>query len=389
MSKNKFINIFSFYCCLFAFFSATNLHAYEVRLIAAPENCLDSYNKIHNTNYKLGVNETEGLPFYLSMGQAGILDEIQSNNYHESVQNAVMLASLAAKRSLAESRVVQIKQDLIDEYEQERDSGVKPELKKEGEMTVWDKAKWVIRNKLEDSLDLDQLDKEVAKRSQEMGRILSQKYIEQAITTKAYEEIIGMSNVFIQTSPTDVCVLSTKSEETEALAIALGSGEFDSIKDETKIGKTLQEIIPDTKKEGALLELIGSFGLIVHRDQKGQLVLVSYAQAGALNETPTELIVASKKSETRARAQIAAFQEEVISVNDEMKFLEVKTTYEDTLKAKLFSENSMSSRIKASTSSRLTGIDIYSTWYAEHPISNQPVAGTVLVWTPETTEFKF
>tara|TARA_Y100000588_G_C14035276_1_gene830442 strand:- start:46 stop:1017 length:972 start_codon:yes stop_codon:yes gene_type:complete len=323
------------------------------------------------------------------MGQAGILDEIQSNNYHESVQNAVMLASLAAKRSLAESRVVQIKQDLIDEYEQERDSGVKPELKKEGEMTVWDKAKWVIRNKLEDSLDLDQLDKEVAKRSQEMGRILSQKYIEQAITTKAYEEIIGMSNVFIQTSPTDVCVLSTKSEETEALAIALGSGEFDSIKDETKIGKTLQEIIPDTKKEGALLELIGSFGLIVHRDQKGQLVLVSYAQAGALNETPTELIVASKKSETRARAQIAAFQEEVISVNDEMKFLEVKTTYEDTLKAKLFSENSMSSRIKASTSSRLTGIDIYSTWYAEHPISNQPVAGTVLVWTPETTEFKF
>ena len=127
--------------------------------------------------------------------------------------------------------------------------------------------------------------------------------------------------------------------------------------------------------------LTASYGLQVGTDTNGELYIISYAQASAIDRSAGSINNAKMIAETRARGQIAQFQNEAVDVFKNLENIELSTTYKDGT-SNNYSERNFTARTKAAASLNIAGVEQYDWWAANHPFSQKPVVGAILVWQP-------
>ncbi len=302
-------------------------------------------------DFKVGKNIRGRSLIFLGKGVADISAKPQDPNYIDAIQNAVVLAGLRAKTSLAEFRSADIKTETIDRTMEAISSGV----------PVSDYGK------RQDALD---------EREENYNNLRIEH-----ITTLAYSEIAGMKNAQIQIKKDKVCVLSVWTDRTKRWANELGESNYKALANLRPGKSDYQALIPNKKDKSGLATLTASYGLQVGTDTNGELYIISYAQASAIDRSAGSINNAKMIAETRARGQIAQFQNEAVDVFKNLENIELSTTYKDGT-SNNYSERNFTARTKAAASLNIAGVEQYDWWAANHPFSQKPVVGAILVWQP-------
>ena len=365
--------------------------------------CMDEFNNNVSSKqksarnyqpFKTGKNLRSGNLIFFGEGFADIESIPEDPNYIDAVQNAISLAGLRAKKDLALFRSVEINREIIDraleaissgvpvsDYGQRRDDLDKRELdySKKGigeKFYMWIDGKldsWV-GEKASIKEDRDQLEKE-------LENVLSQRVFKEIITTLAYSEISGMKNTQIQVKKDKVCVLSVWTQRTKRWADELGNANYEALKLLRPGKKSVESLIPNKKSKEGLEDLLSLYGLNIDVDNNGELILISYAQAGAIDRSSSAINTAKRIAENRARGQIAQFQSEAVDVYENLENIQISTSYVDDTTSN-YSERNFTARTKSASLLNIAGVELYDWWAAMHPLNKKPVVGVVLVWKP-------
>ena len=86
-----------------------------------------------------------------------------------------------------------------------------------------------------------------------------------------------------------------------------------------KPSKPFSRRIPNHKSQEGLKELLGMFGAHIARNEKGEMGIISYAQAGSQRSDSTSLGFAFNVATAKARAQISQLSNENISVQNKLQ----------------------------------------------------------------------
>lgn len=345
-------------------------------------------------DFKVGKNIRGRSLIFLGEGVADISAKPQDPNYIDAIQNAVVLAGLRAKTSLAEFRSADIKKETIDRTMEAISSGVpvsdygkRQDALDEREenynnMGIEQKFVEFINRKLDDWIgEREAIAEDRAQLEKELENVLSQTAFGEVITTLAYSEIAGMKNAQIQIKKDKVCVLSVWTDRTKRWANELGESNYKALANLRPGKSDYQALIPNKKDKSGLATLTASYGLQVGTDTNGELYIISYAQASAIDRSAGSINNAKMIAETRARGQIAQFQNEAVDVFKNLENIELSTTYKDGT-SNNYSERNFTARTKAAASLNIAGVEQYDWWAANHPFSQKPVVGAILVWQP-------
>ena len=146
------------------------------------------------------------------------------------------------------------------------------------------------------------------------------------------------------------------------------------------VGKRpIKEQIPADRKV-----LLSTFGVQQKIDENGNLVLVSFGQAGAVTDSPQSANAARNKAKMQAMAAIREFAGESVAVTTDAinaesveEFENAAESYEDV--------SAYSQKVKAVAESlKISGIATIKNWEAKHPLTGRMVYGVVCAWSPES-----
>ena len=372
--------------------------------------CLETFNNKNKAKHDEAIKKNPNIPPYrdfkldknirgrslifLGQGIADISAKPQDSNYIDAIQNAVVLAGLRAKKSLAEFRGIETKTETIDRAMEAISSGVpvsdygeRQDALDEREenynnMGVEQKFIMFINRKLDDWIgEKEAIAEDKAQLEKELENVLSQSAFGEVITTLAYSEIAGMKNAQIQIKKDKVCVLSVWTDRTKRWANELGESDYKALANLRPGKSNYQQLIPNKKDKSGLATLTASYGLQVGSDTNGELFIISYAQASAIDQSASSINNARIIAETRARGQIAQFQNEAVDVFKNLENIELTTTYKDGT-TNNYSERNFTARTKAASSLNIAGVEQYDWWATMHPFNQKPVVGAILVWQP-------
>ena len=79
------------------------------------------------------------------------------------------------------------------------------------------------------------------------------------------------------------------------------------------------------------MQLLGSFGTYLMRDENGDLNVVSFAVQGMASDSPQSQTVARQRAIQKANAQIVQFLNESVELNSKSSTTEALTEYKDGL----------------------------------------------------------
>lgn len=365
--------------------------------------CLDSFNEDVKENWKSnktyrkfnkGKNILSGSLIFFGEGIAEISASSEDKNYIEAIQNAVALASLRAKKELALFREAEIRTSTTLRAMEAISSGIpvsdygKKIIELDDRTKAYEtsnpgqKFMMFIDKKLDEWIgeksDITNDKIELRKR---INNLLSQNVFKETITTLAYSEIAGMKNVKIQVKEDRVCVLSVWSQRTNRWATELGQANYEVLASLRPGKSSLSSVIPNKKNKDELKDLTGSFGLQIDVDENGELFLISYAQASAINRSANSINSARIIAENRARGQIAQFSNEAVDVYENLENIEISSTYVDET-TNSYAERNFMTRTKSASRLNISGVELHDWWATIHPYTNKPVVGVIMVWQP-------
>ena len=171
----------------------------------------------------------------------------------------------------------------------------------------------------------------------------------------------------------EIGVIAIWSKKLHAMALAVTRGGVFIPPGTPK--KPLRQQIPKDK-----MALLMTFGVQMKTDEKGNLNLVSFCQAGQRNKRAKKS--ASRKAALCAQKQIRQYAGEMLYsatseesaeslevLEGDMEIYEDDSSFEDKIKTE-------SAKLKISGMSKLT------TWHTKHPITKQQIRGAVYAWSP-------
>ncbi len=171
----------------------------------------------------------------------------------------------------------------------------------------------------------------------------------------------------------EIGVIAIWSKKLHAMALAVTRGGVFIPPGTPK--KPLRQQIPKDK-----MALLMTFGVQMKTDEKGNLNLVSFCQAGQRNKRAKKS--ASRKAALCAQKQIRQYAGEMLYsatseesaeslevLEGDMEIYENDSSFEDKIKTE-------SAKLKISGMSKLT------TWHTKHPITKQQIRGAVYAWSP-------
>ncbi len=364
--------------------------------------CIDTFNQTSKAKrkgkpfnaFKTGKNVRGGSLIYFGEGFADIQAKPEDFNYIDSIQSAITLAELRAKKNLAMFRSAETTKETIDRAMEAISSGVpvsdygqrQDDLDQREEdynnATLDQKLYMFIDRKLDEWIgEKDAIAEDRAQLEKELENVVSQSALGEVITTVAYSEIAGMKNAQIIVSNGKVCVLSVWSQRTKRWANELGNLNYQALANLRPGKGTYESLIPDKKDKDGLKKLTASYGLQIDVDNKGEIYFISYAQAGAMDRSSNSINNARLIAENRARGQIASFQNEAVDVYENLENIQLTTTYTDGT-TNNYSERNFMARTKASSTLNVAGVEQHDWWAANHPFTQKPVVGVVMVWQP-------
>ena len=177
--------------------------------------------------------------------------------------------------------------------------------------------------------------------SRKLENILNQEQMSDIIKTKTSADVRGMivkygnfsSNTKKNKKP-EVCIVTKWSPGLLKMADAVATNDFKLLKSNKK-KKPLKDQIPinavANKDFNGYMQLLGSFGTFLMRDENGDLNIVSFAVEGMKSKSPQSETIARNQAIIKANRQIIQFLNESVELNTKTASTEALTEYKDGL----------------------------------------------------------
>lgn len=142
---------------------------------------------------------------------------------------------------------------------------------------------------------------------------------------------------------------------------------------------------------GTVGEAVAAMGTRVFIDENGDHALISFAQAEPAQVNPTDMSSARRAAisvaEDLARAQIANFVGEMVSLESEVDSTQVTQVFADFVQRGVEIETEQVQTIRAATGQvSVAGISTVWRQVFEHPETEQEIAAVAVLWSPSGQE---
>lgn len=331
-------------------------------------------------------------PFSVAVGTGIVAVAPGHVNYINERQNAYDQAVLNAKGLILEGLRAKVTREVASRIF----AGKFPEpATPKGQIASFDsrdmslafsKSLELVHRELDKKLEAtDPLKPETAEQADRIIEQVGGKTFENVVDTLSREMLIGVSRAFVaETSRKgikgEICVVVVTSENLRNVARAIVSQDADFLPP-AKPGKPLSQHIPNPKTKKGLLELLTSYGVQIVRDENGDYAVISFAQASAKSTSQLMLKAAKEEALARAQGELRSFMGEVAL---KTKSSQNYSSYGELADGREIYEGG--SALDVAIRSESASLDIVgakpSYWGVKHPVSNQPIAGAILVWTP-------
>ncbi|MEB3151190.1 MAG: hypothetical protein VKL60_19495 [Sphaerospermopsis sp.] len=373
---------------------------------------ISKWLKKKNLNHGEGVLP-DGRTYVVYTGIATISAPLNDKNWMQSRFNAFTKADLEAKSNCATFQEQKIENELILEYKEPAPSRVKSEtekLKREGlvaegasriakaihnDVSAKSESKTLHTASLYgEKLITNIADSEIRKRGldpnkpvdeQEIKEILSTEKFQQAVNTLAEAECSGIQTLAsFESIPTnkkgEIGKVTIWTERLQIAASGMMTGNFDLIPP-TEPGLPISEHV-----NVDLRTLLSTVGTQIVRDERGQYVLLSYAQAAPRTESSQSINQAYSKAKTFAESQIRQFMGEQIAFSSNLNAKEESSEFDnDDFSYK--NESDYFKKIRSfGEQAKISGLQVAREWETRHPANNAPVVGVVVQWKPSSAK---
>ena len=178
----------------------------------------------------------------------------------------------------------------------------------------------------------------------------------------------------------EVGVITVWTDKLLSIADAIVTNQWDLIP-KGEPGKKVQDHIPDDMRT-----LLATYGAQLVRDEKGEYVLLAYAQAQPRSKNQQSISTAYEVAKTRGMGLIRSFMGEAVETTRELLDAEVSTAFVDG--DSRFQDNSSFQRKIKSVGEALpiSGMTVAHEWETLHPSNNGPVVGVVMQWKVESAK---
>jgi hypothetical protein len=171
-----------------------------------------------------------------------------------------------------------------------------------------------------------------------------------------------------------VGIVTVWTEKLHAVADAIVTNQWDLIP-KGEPGKKIDQHIPDDKRT-----LLSMYGAQLVRDEKGDYVLLAYAQAQPRTKNQQSIDSAYEVAKTRGYGLIRSFMGEAVESNRQMLDAEVSTVFTDE-STRYQDDSAFNKSVKAiGDALPISGLTVASEWETLHPSNNGPVVGVVVQW---------
>lgn len=330
--------------------------------------------------YSEGENAKGDKTFYVAVGYGVIQAPLDNRGYADSRINAYNKAMLEAKAKMAEYLEIAIKTETEHDYAEGNFGGNEEAEKDETSITA--KLRRLLVAKIDKTLREEGVDPDAADRAARervAKKQLNSDFYKKVISTAAKAEVLGMQVMCSfegvpRGKKGEIGVVAIWSKKLQAMAqtISLG-GSLPS-----GVGKRpIKEQIPTDKKA-----LLSTFGVQQKIDENGNLVLVSFGQAGAVTDFPTSANAARNKAKMQAMAAIREFAGESVAVVTDAVNAESVEEFENAAES-YENASAYSQKIKAVAETlKISGISTVNNWEAKHPLTGRTIYGVVCSWSP-------
>lgn len=361
------------------------------------------YDYLDRKGWSDGFNEKrDGTPYFVSVGVSRVQAPWQSSNFATSMMNASIAAQLETKSNLAQTMGKEITSQITNELLQDYTEGTAPEFAEASqppatttydELGYYEKFKLLINQQLDKAIDQETKDAfddkalSAAEAEEALRRVVNTQSFNDSITARSNATIRGMKNVFTsfdssaKKNTAEACVVGLWSEKLAQQVDAMTTGNYDLLKGQ-KPGMPLDQYIGSENTKEGLTKLLGTYGTFIVRNEKGEISVLSYAQAGIkgnMGEQP-----AFTEAKLRAERAIIQLREEHIEVFQASSNQEISVEYDDGM-IDYYSSSNNKSRYDATASGTLDGSSVKKRWRGLH-LNQKPFVGVVVAWTPSGAE---
>jgi hypothetical protein len=353
----------------------------------------------------VGLNiKATGEEYFLNVGEATISAPVGSENYITSRQNAYEQAVLSAKKNILINMKANVSRKLAYNLSQPKNIIEVPPTASDELETVkrfednrdltsaYNKSLELLNRELDVLLSETEPPKPVEtveEAEQYVQKVLGKSFSD-SVALSSFSQLYGVRRVFsLDNSPAGeqgrICVVLVHSDATRAVADGMYAQDA-SLLPAGKPGKPLYwNQIPNPDTAEGVTELLNTFGVDMVRDENGDFVLVSYAQAGVAIEGDQDAIVIAKNiARDRAIAGLRSFMGEVAVLKNAGEFSEEAAKYKDGSSDYSFN-NAYETDIKSTSKEmEMVGISQGRSWGVKHPVTNQTIVGTWVEWSSKT-----
>ena len=358
--------------------------------------------------HQIGENvKRDGSKYYIGIGDSAILAPTGSKNYITSRQNAYEQALLFAKSAILEEMKSTVSRNVKLSLAQGKfveDDALQNEIKEEvaknavvdsrDSSSAYNKAMELLNRKLDS--ELDKTDPKPAPKSIEEAEKQAEEVIDNALgqSFSDFIESVSASNLYgirrfyvFESAPPgkqgQICVATIHSAKTQAIANAIFAQDA-SLFPTGKPNRNYKNVIPNPKTQEGMFELLSTFGVDMTRDEKGNFILISYAQSGVRGKGPVAFKVAKEAAKMRAEGNIASFIAEAAASKKKMKETE---SYEQAADGTEYYKGDGSFKKDVESASKnlvISGMKQGRSWGFKHPVTKQPIVGTWVTLSSET-----
>ena len=345
------------------------------------QDMMDEY--LSSKGWSGGLNEKAGKKFFVAMGTGVIQAPREGANYIGSRMNAFNKAMLEAKKTMVEYMGTEIESETMRSYQEGEFPSPEALKEKEDSNSICGKVKALLRAKLDSALRKEGVDPyadDKAKAAEAAKKLLASEQYSKFIKTAANAYVLGLQAVCTfegvpANDKGEIGVVAIWSPKLQEMATSIMTGV-----PVAKVAAKKPIIEQIAKDPGALLS---TFGVQQKIDEHGDLILVSFGQAGGVSESKMAAKGAQGKAKAQALALIREFAGEQVSVATDA--LNAESTEEFEKAAEEYKDTSAySEKVKAVAAKiDMAGVSVVRNWSAKHPLNGRMVYGCVCAWAPK------
>lgn len=331
-----------------------------------------------------GRNLTKnGEIFHIASATAPLKAPINSHQYISDRMNAFNQAMLNAQAIMLESLAKDIESSTLHSYQEGEFPSEEAIKEAQNTTSIMGKVQALIRAKLDAALREEGVDPyaaDTAKAQEAAKKLLLSSAFSKTIKSgaQAYLNGVRVVQTFEGTETGkkgQIGVIVMWSQKSQQMSEAIITGIPVHTANANK--KIIEQIPRDPK------QLLGRFGVEQMIDEEGDLVLVSFAQAGGKSESAYAEQGARARAKEHADALLREFAGQQFTRATDT--LEASTIEEFENDVEEYNDTSAFAQKTTATAEklRMSGIHIVRNWKTKHPLNGRTVYGCICAWSPK------